>query len=426
MKRRTLVEQATQEVELAQKQTRTLREQLDTLVARQTELRGVSDELGRKLNAQHDVPPHERQRMWNERQECVEALRKITDEIQQVRDEILLAEATQRIKEEAADEAQTAYDRWKTSLVMSAILLGAALLLVIIARIVLTRLVREPERRYTVNKALSLATTLIVVFGMMFIFADQFSSLLTLFGFAVAGLAIALQEIVASLAAWFFIRGSRGYVTRDWVQIGTEFGEVVDISFLRTTIQQFQPLNTDGKPAGANPTGGLIVLMNNAVFKHTLVNYTRGYPYVWCSLTYNLTFESNWERAREILHEAMLDEREIVETARRAKKNIAEMASSFHIQVPSTEPVVRTWVSGVGVELTLRFLAHPRSRPELLDRVNLRVLRAIQQTDDIRFAYWTVRSIATPPKEKAIGDPSCRGQPASMSAQSSDSCSNTG
>lgn len=233
----------------------------------------------------------------------------------------------------------------------------------------------------------------------MFIFADHFSSLLTLLGFAVAGLAFALQEIVASFTAWFFIRGTRGYRTRDLIQIGAEFGEVVDISFLRTTLQQFQPLSTDGKPMGANPTGGLIVIMNNAVFKHTLVNYTRGYPYVWCSLTYNVMFESNWERAREILRESMLAEREIVATARRSKKNIAEMSSNFHIQVPSTEPVVRTWVSNVGVELTLRFLVHPRSRPELLDSVNLRVLRAIQQSEDIRFAYWTVRSIATPAKD---------------------------
>ncbi len=398
LKRRTQFEQATQEAALAQKQTRTLREQLQTLLIRQKELRTISDGLSRKLNAQDEVPADERQQLWNERQEYVETLRKVTDEIQQVREEILLAEATQRIKEEVADEAQSAYVRWKTSVMMSAILLGAALLLVIIARIVLARVIREPELRYTVNKAFSLATTLIVVFGMMFIFADQFSSLLTLFGFAVAGLAIALQEIVASFAAWFFIRGSRGYTTRDWVQIGNEFGEVVDISFLRTTLQQFQPLSNDGKPVGANPTGGLIVLMNNAVFKNTLVNYSRGYPYVWCSLTYNVMFESNWDRARELLREAMLAEREIVDTARRAKKNIAEMASSFHIQVPSTEPIVRTWVSGVGVELTLRFLAHPHSRPELLDRVNLRVLRAIQQSDDIRFAYWTVRSIATPPK----------------------------
>ncbi len=399
LRRRVNAERAIKEAELAQQQTRTLRDQLETLLSRQKELRATSDELGRKQTAQAEMPPHERQRLWEERQSYTESIRRITEEIQLIREDILLAEATQLIKVEAADEAQDAYRRWKSSLLLSSILLGGAIALALLARLVLARLIRDPERRYTVNKAFSLGTTLIVVLGIMFIFAEQFSSLLTLLGFAVAGLAIALQEIVASFSAWFFIRGSRGYTTRDWVQIGPEFGEVVDISFLRTTIQQFQPLSTDGKPVGANPTGGLIVLMNNAVFKHTLVNYTRGYPYVWCSLTYNVQFESNWERAREILQNAMQAEREIVTTARRAKNNIAEMSSNFHIQVPSTDPVVRTWVSNVGVELTLRFLAHPRSRPELLDSVNLRVLRAIQQSDDIRFAYWTVRSIAAPPKE---------------------------
>lgn len=146
LRRRFKAEQATQEAELAQKQTRTLREQLQTLLARQKELRATSDELGRKQTAQAEMLPVERQRLWDERQFYTEAIRRITEEIQLVREDKLLAEATQLIKVEAADEAQGAYNRWKSSLILSSILLGVALSLSLIARLVLARVIRDPER----------------------------------------------------------------------------------------------------------------------------------------------------------------------------------------------------------------------------------------------------------------------------------------
>ena len=77
---------------------------------------------------------------------------------------------------------------------------------------------------------------------------------------------------------------------------------------------------------------------------------------------------------------------------------VEHMASELSIQVDSTDPIVRTWPGNNGIELTLRFLAHPRRRPTLQDRVNLHVLRAVLQTNKIEFAYPTIRAIPTPPQ----------------------------
>ena len=79
------------------------------------------------------------------------------------------------------------------------------------------------------------------------------------------GLAIALQELVASLAAWFFIKGVRGFRTGDWIAIGEHYGEVVDISFTHTTMQQCAPASDHSTISGSF-TGGLTVLMNNQIF----------------------------------------------------------------------------------------------------------------------------------------------------------------
>ncbi len=400
--KRSRVAQAAEEAELAQRKTLTLRQQLETLLNRQQEIRRASDRMSQQLSGSGEVTADERKRLWDERQQYVEAGRRVAEEIQLLREEILVAEATQRIKEESAQDEVSSFARWKTDLLTSGILFASVFLVLIGVRVIVARRIQEPSHRYFVNKILSLLTLVLLIAGLAFIFADQFSNLLTLFGLAVAGVTIALQEIVASFAAWFFIRSSRGYRAGDWVQLGDFFGEVIDIGFLRTTIKQHQVFSLDGRPDGGLPTGGLIVLMNNNAFKHPLVNYSREFPFIWCALRYNITFESNWERARELILEVLNSEPEIVDTARQAQNHFEEMSANFSIKVDSTEPVVRCWTSGVGVELTARFLAHPRRRPHLMDAINLKVLRQVTQSDDIRFAYWTIRSIPTPPTEKTL------------------------
>ena len=83
-------------------------------------------------------------------------------------------------------------------------------------------------------------------------------------GVAVAGLAVALQEVITSFFSWSLIRGSQGYRVRDWIQIGDQYGEVVDISLMLTTLGQVTPIGPRGE-AGGGWTGGLTILPNSAI-----------------------------------------------------------------------------------------------------------------------------------------------------------------
>lgn len=396
IQRKTRVQQAKKEASLAKEKTATLREQLETLLKRQRSLRPSIDQISRRLYGSPRLAGDEWDKLWNEQQNLLEEVSRVSEQIQQVRHELVLAEATQLIKEGGAKEEAASYQRWKRDLMLIGALFLVAVLLVIVIRRIIARRIVEPRRRYLINKLLSLITTGVILLGLAIIFANRLSNVLTLFGFAVAGLAIALQEIVASFAAWFFIRGPRGYRNRDWIQVGDQCGEVVDIGFLRTTLQQAAPLGINNPIEGGTYTGGLVVLMNNAVFKHPLINYTRGFPFVWCHLRFTLTYESDWEKARDLMLRLMLEEAEIVHSAERAMAQISEMAGAYVIRVDSTQPLVRAMAAADGVELALRFLAHPRRRASLLDKINTKVMRAVLASEKMQFAYHTVRSIATP------------------------------
>ena len=388
---------AREAAELAKKIAASLRKEVGLLQARLNTVRKVSDVVQKKLSMQGSLSDELRANLWSERQQLTDESRELSDQILARREEMLMAEATAKTKELQAANEERELGRWWHHVLRLAITFAAVLLAMLVLRIFVNRRVSDPQRRYYLNKVLSLLTALAAVVGLAFVFADQYQNLLTLLGLSVAGLAIALQELVASFAAWFFIKGARGYRNGDWVAIGDFQGEVVDITFTHTTLQQCAPL-ADRATISGSLTGGLVVLMNNQVFKQPLVNYTRGFPYVWCSMVYTVTYESDWEKARDLLHDITLAEPEIKQTAALAFAQIQRMSAELSIQADSTDPVVRTWAASSGIDLTLRFLIHPRRRPTIQDRLNTLILRAIQKSGDIDFAYNTIRAIPTPPK----------------------------
>jgi small-conductance mechanosensitive channel len=274
-------------------------------------------------------------------------------------------------------------------------LLLAIVAVLLLARFLVSRYVEDPDQRYAANRALSIVTTFVLLFGLAIIFLRQFPHLITGLGVVLAGVAIALQEVILSFFGFFAIRGARGYRVGDWVRIGDYYGEVVDIGLLVTILEEVTPIEFTGHRGGVK-TGALIWVNNNAIFREKMTNYTRGFPYIWCTLSYTITFESDWQRAVELLHEIVDNHDEIQTTAKLAHKKAAEAASDFAIKVENTQPRVRTWTADSGVELRLRFMAHPRRRRALIDAVNREVMTAVAATDGVEFAYTTMRVIPTP------------------------------
>lgn len=216
-------------------------------------------------------------------------------------------------------------------------------------------------------------------------------------GVAVAGLAIALQELISSFFAWFLIHGSKVYRIRDWIRVGEQYGEVLDIDLFVTVLAQVSTIDTSGE-TGGRWTGGRTFFSNSAIFKHPVVNYTKGYPFICSSITYTVTFESNWKTAEKLILEAAANE-EIAHAAREAAKKIDQMTTNFAIRVRNTEPSVRARIGASGINLTLRFLSHPRRRRLLVDRINRQVLETVNSAKDVQLAYDTIRVIPTPQLE---------------------------
>src|ERR1700726_3838585 len=94
------------------------------------------------------------------------------------------------------------------------------------------------DARYKVRKFVIFSGYLSILLFLAILFEDRLGRLSFALGVVGAGVAVALQDVVASIAGAFSIGFSKLYAVGDRVQIGNTRGDVIDIGLLRTTVME--------------------------------------------------------------------------------------------------------------------------------------------------------------------------------------------
>ncbi len=249
---------------------------------------------------------------------------------------------------------------------------------------VVDRRVDDPRLLYQWSKTssyLALSLSLVMVGT---IWLEGLRSLGTFLGLLSAGVAIALKDVITSMAAWIFILWRRPFILGDRVQVGTRAGDVVDIR-----IFQFTLLEIGNWVEADQSTGRIIHVPNAFVFTEPLANYTSQFEFIWNELPVLVTFESDWKRAKEIL-ERILNET-VGGTVQEAERAMKSASRRFLIHFHKLTPKVYTSVEDSGVRLTLRFLCRARTRRGTAESIWEAVLEAFASEPSIDFAYPTTR-----------------------------------
>jgi small-conductance mechanosensitive channel len=266
--------------------------------------------------------------------------------------------------------------------------LVVAVVLLLIARLArrqVTESVDDVNRRHTLRKLIGYATALLIfVFGIA-LFADFLAGFGTLFAVLLAGVAIALQDILRSVVGWLYLSTRRSAIdigTR--VEVGQVTGDVIDIGVLKTTVMEVGNL-----VFGLQSTGRLVTIPNNRMLNEAVVVSGRDNPFVWHEVKIAVTFESDWRRAEEILREAG-DELH-GEIAAELAAAFARMERRYAFKYGTLTPIVYLTLAERGVELVLRYLTPVRRRRGSEDRVVRHVVAAIAAEPAVAFAYPTYR-----------------------------------
>lgn len=272
--------------------------------------------------------------------------------------------------------------------------LGIALLLIVLAvrvlQAVTSRRIVDREARYRTRKLIVGLGYVAFVASALAIFGPKMSDVAVTAGVASAGLAFALQEVIASVAGYIAISFGGFFRVGDRVQLGGIRGDVIDISTLRTTLMEL------GEWVQGDLYNGRIVrVANSFVFKEPVFNYSGDFPFVWDEIRIPIRFGSNAKLAREIL-QGVAEEYsgDFVEQSREDWK---EMRRKFSIGEAKLEPAVTLAVNDNWIEYTVRYIVPFDQRRATRDRIHTAILDRVATTNGaIQFGSATMEIVAFP------------------------------
>jgi len=240
------------------------------------------------------------------------------------------------------------------------------------------------QTRYRWQKSLTYFT---VIMGIILIGRVWFAgmpSLVTYLGLVSAGIAIALKDLIVSLAGWMFLIWRRPFSVGDRIQIGKYVGDVIDLRIFK-----FSLLEIGNWVDADQSTGRILHLPNLMVLTETIANYSKGFQYIWNEISVLVTFESNWQKAKDILKK--IGTRYAEHLSASAEKKLKEVSKKYMIFYKTLTPTVYTAVKDCGVQLTIRYLIEPRSRRASEQSIWEDILLEFAACSDIDFAYPTQR-----------------------------------
>lgn len=269
----------------------------------------------------------------------------------------------------------------------------ALVLVIAIARVVkgsVKRYVKNVETRYRVRKFITFLSYIIIVLVLTLIFSDRLGGLTVAMGVAGAGVAFALQEVIASIAGWFAITFANFFSTGDRVQLGGIKGDVIDISFLRTTIMEIGEW-----VKGDLYTGRVVRVANSFVFKEPVYNYSGDFPFLWDEIVVPVKYGSDHHLARKIL-ESIADE-VAGEFSKEAVKAWDEMLTKFLLEDAGVTPAVTLIANDNWMEFTVRYVVNFKTRRRTKDQLFTRILDEFGKSDGkVEFASATFHLVEAP------------------------------
>lgn len=259
---------------------------------------------------------------------------------------------------------------------------------------IINRLVEDVNRRHKARRAALYVATAVVLVVVALVWAKQLHALPLILSVTAAGLVVALGDAILSVAGWLFILVRRPYGVGDRVKLGSVTGDVIDIRLFETTL-----LEVGEWVSAEQSTFRLVHCPNNTLFRAPVWNYTSGFPFIWDEMDVTVTFESNWDKARQIMLERATKGADDVR--RRVESDLKRLTKKYPIKYSTLTPAVYVSVVDNGVKLTLRYLADARRRRIVGDELSRGILQDFEACSDVNFAYPTYRIVKEPGKTES-------------------------
>ncbi len=270
-----------------------------------------------------------------------------------------------------------------------ALFIFAVIIISLVLKLLAKRYIEDNQRFYMTNKVINFTNFTLITMILLFSFIEDVSYLVTVIGFASAGLAIAMKDLFMSILGWFVIIIGGSFRVGDRVKVKKNglvyVGDIIDISLLRITILEDITLTSY---MVNRRTGRVIFIPNNYIFTDLLANYSHEkLKTVWDGIDIAITFDSNHKKAvyivKNIVKKYSKGYTEI------ARKQLNKLRNQYSLKNTNVEPRVYTFIEPYGIVISSWYMTNSFATLTIRSSISAEIIDALNREEDITIAYPT-------------------------------------
>jgi small-conductance mechanosensitive channel len=250
--------------------------------------------------------------------------------------------------------------------------------------------VKDNASRFNLKRVLRLLAGMTLVAAVVMLLIDSWATAFASLGLASLILGFALQTPITSFIGWVYILTRKPYRVGDRIRIGEAQGDVIDVSYLDTTLWEFggEFLSTD------HPSGRVIKFPNSNVLNTPVYNYSWPlFPYIWSEIKLEVAYQSDLAFVSGVLREVAMERlgQAMIKRVATYRQLLAETPVDA-LTVNERPNVQFRTGNNTWIEVILRYLVEPKEAGRVktailekaLDRLNAEPERVMFPRSNLR------------------------------------------
>jgi len=256
-------------------------------------------------------------------------------------------------------------------------------------KLVVKKYITDNERFYMANKIITFTNFIFIILILFFNYIENVAYIVTILGFASAGIAIAMKDWFMSILGWLVIVFGGSIHVGDRIRVdmdGMEYvGDVMDISLIRITLFEDITLTSIEHNRRA---GRIIFIPNNYVFTRMISNYTHySLKTVWDGIKITITFDSNHKKAMQIAKK--ITKKFSKGYTDITRKQLNTLREHYSLKNTNVEPRIFSFINSNGMDIEAWYLTNAYATLTLRSVISTEIVDAFNTEDDITIAYPT-------------------------------------
>lgn len=223
------------------------------------------------------------------------------------------------------------------------------------------------------HQSINVISNIVMFFCIFLLWEGHLQNVVTIISFISAGATIALREVILNLIAGLYIKVSKPFTVEDRIEIKDVKGDVVLISSM-----SFKVLSLGDRVNGEQSSGIIVNIPNSKIFAEPLKNYTAAFKYIWSEMIVSVDPDADIDAHKKKLYEIVNKNTVISSIPKKMDRAIDEASGSYRIYYNNLKPIIYTEYNEDHIELTIRFLVHPKKERNVINDLWINIIKEYQ------------------------------------------------